>query len=184
MAGRWDMSDQDRAQLRGAMEEAALAGTRESTDVGDLIEQLGGRRVAEILSGTTDHKSRAYRSQLRNVQRWRQGRSPAARTVQRLTSSRRTEAARKMRDAGSVEYTAEATWVTSRKPWRGEAHGTLSGRRLAAFADAIESGDYETAAEVMAGDYFGQEDIVAGVEDLGGITLGAGEGNGDDDDDE
>lgn len=167
MAGRWDMTDPERARVRESMSRAAMRGVPGDASVTDLIGELGNSRVAEILSGSSDKKSRGYRSALRNVQRWQQGRQPARRTVERVTAARRREAATRLRTSGGVGYQADAKWTTSKSPWIGTAKGRLTGRRLDQFSQHVENGDWESAAEMLAGDYFGDDGVVIGVSNFG-----------------
>ena len=171
MSGRWTMSERTGAELAEKMQQAILDGLTDRSSIAEVIDHLGSGGLASLLSGTTDKGSRAYKSAQRNVQRWSRGRNPAARTREKVSQALRQRAADRARQQGRVGYSMGGAWTTSKHTWEGKAHGTLSGDALTEWINAVSAGDWETAAEVQAGEYFGDPDIVAGLDDLGDIQI-------------
>lgn len=170
MAGEyndWTISDADRAKMREALDTAAT-GSAEADDISGFVERFGKRRLAEEWARARGTK---VESQMRNINRYLKGdrklKSQAMRDV--VSESTRRTAAADIRSKGSISFQMEATYVTSRKPWRGLARGTISGAALGRFADAIEAGDYQAAAQIGAASYFDDPDIVLEMRDIGEI---------------
>lgn len=160
------MEGEDRETLRSGMESAAMRELSSSTTIRDVVERVGTARLAEMMAGTADRTSRAFKAALRNAQRWRQGRRPRASTRQRVDEAVRRDVADRARQARKVAYKVKANWVTSRHEWEGVASGSLTGQDLRDWAAAVEAGDWEEAAAIQAGEYFqGGRDIVLAAED-------------------
>lgn len=170
MAGEyndWTIPESDREKMREALDKAAT-GSAEPDDVAGFVEKFGKRRLAEEWARVRGTK---VESQMRNINRYLKGerklKLPAMRDV--VSESARRAAAADIRARGSISFEMEATYVTSRKPWRGKAKGTLSGAALSRFADAIEAGDYQAAAQIGAASYFDDPDVVLEMRDIGEI---------------
>jgi len=165
----WTISESDRARMREAMDKAAT-GASEPDDIGGFVEKFGKRRLAEEWARARGTK---VASQMRNINRYLKGertlKTPTMKDV--VSGSARRAAGADLRAKGSVTFTMEATYVTSRKPWRGTARGTLSGAALTRFADAIESGDYERAMQIGTASYFDDPDVVLEMRNVGEMSF-------------
>lgn len=76
---------------------ASVEVIEETIDFGDLAgpEHTADRTLfAELLAGTSDKKSRAYKAQRRNIERWVKGRKPVVVSRRRIVSARRQQSHR------------------------------------------------------------------------------------------
>lgn len=134
-------------------------------DIPQAVNAVGRRRLAEMLSGTKDRKSREYKRErdyisrtLRNRNRGATGKMRAER-AERTSKAMRQNAKEIITASGpttTVEFYAD---VKVSKRWdRGAGNNgrriraTLSGAERDRFLKAVESGDSRTAVNtVMAG---------------------------------
>jgi hypothetical protein len=92
----------------------------ETIDFGELAgpDKTADRTAfAELLSGTTDKKSKAYKAARRNVERWVRGRRPMVISRRRIASARRQTSARlsAFRVHGG-DCRLQVSWYESRRP--------------------------------------------------------------------
>jgi hypothetical protein len=75
--------------------------------------------MAELLAGTDDKKSRAYKAQRRNVERWAKGRKPMPITVRRIVSARRQSSLRlrAFRNHGANMRVQVSWYAERRREW-------------------------------------------------------------------
>lgn len=160
----WQMEEGDKKALRAAMNRAAM-GSDDAGDIRALVEKFGKRHLAEIMAAERGTK---VSSQMRNIDRRLDGTRGRGKALDAaIEQATRKEAAQRIRDAGSVDFEMVAEFGTSRTAWSGKAKSTLTGQALADFADAIEAGDSNRAAQIGAGQYFhGGSDVVLSVDEI------------------
>lgn len=160
----WSMNPGDRNRLRETLEKQAM-GSTDPADVEAQVSKWGKRKLAEMWAAARGTK---IESQMRNINRYLKGQrrmaTPAMQGV--VKDCARKQAAEEIRAKGTLRFEMKATFVTSRKPWKGKASGSLTGSALDAFASAIESGDYEAAMQIGAGAYFDDPDMVMEMRNL------------------
>lgn len=162
----WEIPDAERAKMRDAINAKAPT---DPANLQAMIDQYGKRNVAEAWAAKRGTK---VESQMRNISRYLKGeRKMSAQVSETARDSARKMAADQIRSKGRLHASFTAKFETSpKKKWKGTATGELSGESLAAFAAAIEAGDDELAAQIIAGEYFGDPDIVSGIDGVTGMT--------------
>jgi hypothetical protein len=105
------------AELSQGVDEVEVV--EETIDFGDLAgpEHTAERTAfAELLAGTEDKKSRAYKAARRNVERWVKGRRPVTVSVRQIVTARRqqSERVRAFRLHGG-EMRVQVSWYAERK---------------------------------------------------------------------
>lgn len=137
----------------------------ETIDFADLAgpEQARERTAfAELLSGTSDKKSRAYRAQRRNVERWVKGRRPITISVQRIVTARAQQSARvaAFRLHGA-NVRMRVSWYAERKPEQLPPNRWLHVRQSVMRQVVREwaRGDHEAAADTLRAEFLEQYQV-------------------------
>lgn len=127
----------------------------EVIDFGDLAGPANtGERTAfaELLAGTADKKSKAYKAARRNVERWVKGRKPIVVSRRRIIGARRqaSEELARFRLHGA-NMRVLVSWYGDRKPEWLPPHRWVSIRQSAMRQTIREwaEGDHEQAAETL-----------------------------------
>ena len=171
----WTMSSDVRQGL-GEKVSQALYGGIDSGNVGGLIEQFGKPELASRIAGTTDKKSRAYRSARDSLTRWQRGsRRPSKANAAKLDVAAKGEKRAKIRAGGSAAVSMGAAVKTSKSSWTGRMTATLTGSALADFLDATGDGNYELAAQIVSDQYGLNPDYVEGLSGVNSFDLDAPE---------
>ncbi len=171
-AWRWGGEFVDRAEFDEKMSTAFYGRPVDPMNVREVVDTVGRRRLTEILSGSTDTKSRAYRNQRDNISRWlRQGRRPT-RSRTKLTAAVSAARRQQVERKGRLGFRTIATVRVSSKPWRsGRITGTLAGRNLTDFLNAADGGDWEMAAQIGFEQYGLNPNSVRGLEGLSDVDF-------------
>jgi len=141
----------------------------EIIDVGDLVAPGLGRsqsltELAELLSGTSDKKSKAYKTARRNAERWapKSGKKPRQPTVR---SRRRIGGARRQQDARLAQFRrhggemrVKISWYGSRAPEWLPPHRWqhIRQRQMRKVVSLWAEGEHELAAEELFFEFLDQ----------------------------
>jgi hypothetical protein len=105
------------AELSKGLERAEVV--EETIDLRTLDgpeNKLERTALAELLAGTDEKKSKAYKAQRRNVERWAKGRAPKMVSIRRIVNARRQQSARlrAYRERGG-EMRVKVMWYAERR---------------------------------------------------------------------
>lgn len=169
----WDMDDETRNALRDRMSSGMFAGIPEpgsADNVQALQNRFGRERLTEWLSGTADKKSRAWKSARDSLGRWRRGsRGISGKSRDRLRSAGQKGRLGGVLSRGSLHVSLTATVRTSRTTWTGVMSADLTGGALRDYVSALESGEYERAAMIVADEYGLDPEYIEGIESVHGF---------------
>src|SRR5699024_9156455 len=154
----WDMSDEARQSLNNKASSAHFAGVPEPqspADIRAMQDRYGKDQLIEWLSGTDDKSSRAWKSARDGLSRRRNGRGGIGQVWrQKFQTAGRKAATSGIRAQGSLSVTLTADVRVSSRWHRGRPmYASLSGNDLNDYLDALESGNIEGAAMVVADSY-------------------------------
>lgn len=170
---QWDMSDDTRRQLGESIESGAYSGAPEARDaqgVQAMQDELGREELTRRLSGTDDKRSRAWKSARDSLSRWRSGRrAVSSQAAGRLQGASRAFWRLGMRQRGSVHVDLTVTVRTSRTSWTGVMSADLTGGALEDYLDALEAGNFEGVAQVVADNYGLDPEYIESVESVHGF---------------
>ena len=130
-------------------------GTRIPGTARGMIRYVGGTAVmAQLLAGTTDKKSTAYKSQLRNVQRWLSGsRKPSPASLTRLQAAAwqvgSARATGNLRTRGAVSSFSGTVGVSQDTRFRDITDVFIPPEAMSAVLDLWEDGQRTAAAEAF-----------------------------------
>lgn len=183
----WEMSDQTRAQLHEQITSemfGQISDPQSPADVRAMQDRYGKENLTAWLAGTRDKSSRAWKSARDGLSRRRTGRGGIGklwrdkfRTAQRRAQSDR------VRSRGSLSVTLTAdVLVSSRWDYGRPMYASLSGGELEDYLAALEAGNLEQAAMVVAESY-GLPEIVS-IENVSGFDSDLAELDADEDDQE
>lgn len=174
-----EMRDEARAGLFARMSDA-LKGNRQTSNLGYLVNLLGGRgrgggtgKVADAIAAETGENRRTV---MRRIQRALRGEGKAA-AVDKGTGAVdkqiQKNAAGVMRAAPSVNVSVKV-WVTvssETNPTQRTARAHLTGSQAEAFAAAIETGQFEDAVNIVFTAYWQGEGAAVEIHDFGEIQF-------------
>lgn len=171
----------DPSQLR-----AALAPLRRPIGVAQAEREFGGGSagrvaLAQAIAGTTDKKSRAYKSAMRTLQRNVAGEGKQRRGLGQDFQAKIGKAVQTKRAASRLTGTLQVRWkaptirVSADARQRPDFSVSLEGEELAEVAQLLDAGDDEEAMEVFAAAslaaYFNAERSDARIIDAAGLTI-------------
>jgi hypothetical protein len=148
-----------RGALRGFLggSERSLYGDLPSgSNIQAAADRLGRRELAEQLAGTTDRKTRKYKTARDYISRHLRG---ARRTVKpdyqaKVTDAMRTQRRGEIRERGQMQVRITADVKVSAKVWRnGRMVSTLRGADLRDYLDALNHGDGNKAMSIFLNSY-------------------------------
>lgn len=119
------------------------------------VRYVGGNAVmATLLAGTTNKKSTAYKTQLRNVERWLKGtRKPSEGSRAKMAAAAQQEAARRalsnLRRRGVVVDFSGTVLVSRDERFREIRGVQLSGEAMQQILDLWQQGERAEAAEAF-----------------------------------
>jgi hypothetical protein len=146
-------------QLRGFLtgsEKALYGDLPPGTDINAAADVIGRQKLAEQISGTTDHRSRKYKNARDYISRHVRG---SRRTVKPEFSGRVSKALREDRRAelssrGSMQVDIVADVRVSKRTWKnGKMKAQLTGEQLDEYLDALDRGDGNAAMAVFLDAY-------------------------------
>lgn len=186
----WEMSDDDRRQLSARAEGGLWGGLPEVPETPEEVRRLQDRygrdNLVAWLSGTTDRKSRAWKSARDGLSRRRAGRTgigPQWRNKFQ-TASRRGRSGR-VRGRGSLHVSLTADIRTSRTWDYGRTMtADLTGADLDEFLQAVEENRYEDAATIVADNYGLSSDFILEIANVSGFETDAAGAESYDEDEE
>lgn len=117
---------------------------------GEAIDELGGpSEVASILSGTRDKKSRAYKSAMQSVYRYRTGKRTKEAAFRRLLPVVRMKRTRQLnswiRHGVLVNFQGRVT-ISADSRWRSVGPIAMKGAQIGEVLRAWDAEDFELAA--------------------------------------
>jgi hypothetical protein len=167
----WEMDPQVRQDLAASMDAGMYTGVPEGAAVEDVVSQVGRDRLIEMMSGTTDRRSREWKNARDNLSRWRRGaRHPGAASQRRLRDAATTTRRDEIRQTGRAHVKLNATVHTSSKVW-GYADADLTGPDLDDFLAAREAGDDELAAQIVFDAYGMDPDMIFRIDEIGPFEI-------------
>lgn len=136
-----------------------------------LIDSVGGRsQLAQILSGTSDKKARAYKSQRDYISRvLRGGRGIGARKASKLKEAGRKATASRLRSRGQIKVNIQAGFKAYDQVWNGTAYATLSEEHQEEFLSLLETGDDAALLDFVMDQYDAGSGYASMVEDIEGF---------------
>ncbi|MET7303609.1 hypothetical protein [Embleya sp. NPDC005575] len=138
----------------------------------DIVDRIGKRELAVMLSGTDDLKSRAYKNMRDNIGRYLRGtRSPRADVRDRIESLCKEVRIQEIRNRSSLRVEINACVITSRTKWCGLIGATLDGSLLDAFADALSAGNPLLAMQVVSDGYGLDPDLVEELASVSSVKI-------------
>ncbi|MFC9916348.1 hypothetical protein [Streptomyces sp. NPDC127197] len=167
----WEIPDPVHRDLeQGLME--GVYGAMADGSIQSVVDAIGKQELILMMAGTTDKKSRAYKSARDKVGRWLKGSRRPSKAGQQLLDSLAKKFKRdQVMARGSLSVSISGTFVTSKKPWKGKMSATLTGTALADFMDALEGGDPMWAAQVVCQEYGMDPDVVLELTEVGEISV-------------
>lgn len=183
----WDMSDESRQSLNekaNAAHFAAAPDPQTPADIRAMQDRYGKNQLIEWLSGTADKASRAWKSARDGLSRRRSGRGGIGKLWrQKFQTAGRKAATRGLRAQGSTNVTITADVKVSSKWDRGRPmYASLSGSELSDYLDALESGNIEAAAMVVADSYGIPPESITELDNISGWETDAAQLDGADED--
>jgi hypothetical protein len=185
----WEMSDEARQQLNDKITGEHFAGLEEPqtpADVRRLQDEYGRENLTAWLAGTTDRSSRAWKSARDGLSRRRTGRQG----IGKLWRDKFRTAGRRGRTSGirahgalNVRLTADVK-VSTKWDRQRPMSATLTGSDLADYLDALESGNVEQAAMVVADAYGIPPEAITELDNISGFESDLAALDEDDEDDE
>lgn len=176
----WEMSDQDRRDLEnrmGAMFDGLPDPPQNAEEVRNLQDRFGKDNLIAWLSGTTDKASRAWKSARDGLSRRRTGKMGIGRLwrdkFRTATRRGRTQA---IRSRGSLSVTLTADIRTSRTWDYGRMMSAdLTGEALDEYLNALERGDFDQAAMVVADAYGIDPEYILEIANISGFEADLGD---------
>lgn len=138
-------------------------------NVNDLSSRMGRRRLAEQLSGTTDHSSRKYKNARDYISRHARGsrRSESPQYQSKIQEIQQKERQREMTESG-VSVKVKADVKISEKTWRGgQMSANFTGDEARQYMEAVNRGDANRAMEMIVEKYDSSGRMVS---NLSGVT--------------
>lgn len=154
-----------RAQFMQANETALYGGLPAGSDISQASAAVGKQRLAEMLSGTTDKKSRSYKTARDYISRHLAGRRSKVipEFEQKITRALRANRRTAIRQAGSITAKIVGEIQVSKKAWgkggTAAMSATLSGTELDRYIDALDRGDGNSAMGIFLDAYGIDRDV-------------------------
>lgn len=135
--------------------------------ISDAVEAFGGggrgrSAVAQVIAGTTDKKSTAYKTALRNVQRWtapegKQHRQPTklmpkirSKLTTAVEKQRERQLASRLRGSLTVTWNTPLVHVSDEERERQDIQVRIPSSYLDEFREALEAGNEHRAVKALA----------------------------------
>lgn len=167
----WDVNPGQHDKLQKGTDGALYNGVAEGNNPRDVINQVGKQALIERMAGTTDKKSRAYKSARDQVQRWNKGSRKPSKANQGRLRAIAEEARRSAVSAlGKMFVKIAATFRFSSGTWD-YVQADLTGDALSDYLAAVERGDYEMATQIVAEEYGIDPGDIEGFDDFGGVEM-------------
>lgn len=175
-----NISDDDRSELRDRSERGLwgdLPDPQTPEDVRRLQDQYGRDNLIQWLSGTTDKRSRAWKSARDGLSRRRSGRVGVGRAWRdKFRSAGRRGRSDRIRSRGTLNVSLTADIRTSRKWDYGRTMtADLSGSELEDYLEAAQDGRYEDAALIVADSYGIDPEYIVEIANVSGFDTDAAE---------
>lgn len=170
----WEMSDADRRALQDQIDSSMfgdLSAPETPEDVRRMQDRYGRDDLIAWLSGTTDKRSREWKSARDGLSRRRTGRTGIGRRWRDKfrTAGRRARSAG-IRSRGSMSVSLTADIRTSRTWDYGRTMSAdLTGSDLQDYLDALEAGAYTNAAMIVADSYGVDPDVILEITNISGF---------------
>lgn len=167
----WDINPKANDKMVKSSEDAMYKDVGNGSDVSEVVDRVGKQELINRLAGTTDKKTRAYKSARDKVQRWVKGsRNPrkdnAARMRAMMEEKRRAEIAA----TGQVNVKIKADFRFSSGKWD-YVQAPLTGDALTDYLSAMERGDVEMATQIVAEQYGIDPNDIEGFDGFEGIDM-------------
>lgn len=177
----WDVDDRAVEQMAELFPAAIQRGIPTSANTGaDVVtfeNVLGRSRVTEILSGTTDKKSKAWKSAQRQQQRYRRGERGRTKLTPRIQEKLKQGAVREARarfarQDGPTDVSLVVKWTISSDTKRANPNARLADDYWRAFQGAVLRGNYVRAVQVVTEAYGVLADEVAALHAVMSVRIG------------
>jgi hypothetical protein len=171
----WEMSDDDRAELENRISGGMfgdLPGVPETPeDVRRLQDRYGKDNLIAWLSGTTDKRTRAWKSARDGLSRRRTGRQGIGRLWRdKFRSAGRRGRTQAIGNRGQLHVTLVADIRTSRHWDYGRPmDADLTGDQLGDYLEALEGGNFDHAAMIVAEAYGIDPDYIVEIANISGF---------------
>ena len=173
----------DRELAHGADEVRVVQETIDMRDLAGPEMRAQRRAFAELLSDSPPG-SRAYYSQMRNIERWARGRRPKLVSIQRIETARRQQSERltELRARGAAAR-MRISFYGARRPENVPAHNWLRMPRevMRRVARTWARGDLEGAAEDFRAEFYaryGVPNVADWIRDVAVLELELAPGSG------
>lgn len=174
----WQMNDDDERALHDQVDSSMfgdLPAPETPEDVRAMQDRFGRDNLVAWLSGTTDKRSREWKSARDGLSRRRAGRTGIGRRWRDKfrTAGRRARSAG-IRSRGSLHVSLTADIRTSRTWDYGRTMSAdLTGNDLQDYLDALEAGAYTNAAMIVADAYGIDPDVILEITNISGFESDA-----------
>lgn len=177
----WDVTDKAIEDMGREFPTALYGGIPRNVstgaDVVRLEQMIGKAEVTRILAGTDDRKSKAWKSALRQQQRYRRGergvKGIAADRSEKLTTAARNAARNRFVGApGPLNVRISVRWVISRDSKKSTPEAPLAGEALAAFKTAVTGGQYVRAIQIVTWAWGLDPSEVVELQAVHGVRIG------------
>jgi hypothetical protein len=168
----WDVDKTLKDKIRSLVDRIVYRGVPKG-DIAGMVDAIGKEKLAFRLAGTTDKKSRAYKTARDSLTRWIKGkRKPKATTVEKVNGAVKNQKLGEFRQRGSISVSVVGNYKTSKTVWKnGNVHASLTGEAKENFLAALESGDNETAIQIACAEYGLDPDLVENLEDITNFNI-------------
>lgn len=186
----WEMSDDDRRELEGMIDQGMfgdLPPVPESPeDVRRMQDTYGKENLIRWLSGTDDKRSRAWKSARDGLSRRRTGRQGIGKLWRdKFRTAGRRSRADALTSRGRLSVSLTADIRTSRAWDYGRTmSAVLTGDDLTDYLSALQDGNYENAAMIVAEAYGIDPEVIVEIANISGFESDALDLADDDEDDE